>query len=1069
MNLRFDFSIRDLYDQSKLEKLHSIFLLFCNSSSINTSSDIFQKKILEQAVYLEDFMALLFLNEKEVLTHRKTISKISCISWVRKNFIQKRVLTKYKQTIIKNSPLNPFDSLDEYECAKQIFDWLENVEEFAEKIEQAELFCAYQVQLFEKKNDQTTLFWKSEPVNSLDLLKDFTFTHHQVESLVLEKSPLEYTLKNDLPSVEYEINQASYCIHCHPQKKDSCRTGLKSSSGDVKENSLGAKLEGCPLDQKISEMNLLFSKGHFIAALAIAMIDNPLIAGTGHRICVDCKQACIFQKQTQVDVPGIETQILESVLNLPYGPEIYSLLTRWNPLNIENPLPKAATGNKVLVVGTGPAGFTLAHYLLREGITVVAIDTAKIEPLENGWIDIFSDDFKVMYSWNSMQKSMYQRIPQGFGGVCEYGITSRWNKNYLDLIRIILQRNSSFLLIGGIRFGGALGFEKAFSLGFDHVALCLGAGLSKGLKPDWMKIAGVHFATDFLMTLHLGAAYHLQSLFQFKLELPIVVLGGGLTAVDCAVEARSFYVQQVLKFKHRYDALKISLSDHEIRQDWTAQENELADTYLAHACEIDKVDVQQNLEKIHSLIDQWGGVTLLYRKDIIQSPAYRINVEELKAALNEGIKVIYDEELADIHSDEKGCIAQIQTTERTLACKTLLLGTGLKPNVSIAHDEDCLIIENSYLKTMDDGDLDNPLLNVKNAKFQNKISCFGDLNSRYHGSVVKAMASAKKGYPYILDSLKQNAFQDSNLLENGNFLTQWKNLTEIYVQKIVRFDHWLEVTIHASLQAQAYRPGFIYKLNRYFINNKAEKTPYSEGVALSPLKVDGRTLTFLIHQAGASSYSMNNLRVHEQVSLTGPSGDLFELYENQNVVLVALPQTLSTLVMYREQLILKNCKVFLVVYIQSEHDQTVFDTFKINYIPSAIEGKDYTLCSLDKLKDTLKDISEKVKDVIQWKIHGSNDLNTLVMDELKKISRSSNKLTVDYSVFNPVQCMSKGICSRCVYYKEGSDQPIYACMCYQQKKDIHQSSDAIILRDHSHGPLNKLDYTYVKYIGSRRT
>ncbi len=1069
MHLLFDFSIRDLYVQSKIEKLHSIFLRYCGSASINTSSDIVQDKVLEQAVYLEDFISLLFLNEKEVLNQRKKISKISYISWVRKNFIQKRVLTKYKNTIIENPPFNPFNSSDEYECAKQIFDWLENIEQSVEKIEQAELFCAFQIQKFEKNLDQTTLFWRSEPLQSLDLLKGFTFTHHQVESLVLEKNPLEYTLKNDLPRVEHEINQASYCIHCHPQKKDSCRTGFNTSSGDVKENSLGSKLEGCPLDQKISEMNLLFSKGHFIAALAIAMIDNTLIAGTGHRICIDCKQACIFQKQTQVDVPGIETQILESVLNLPYGPEIYSLLTRWNPLNSSNPVPKVATGEKALIVGTGPAGFTLAHYLLREGITVVAIDTAKIEPLEKDWIDISSDHFKVMGSWKTMQKSMYQRIPQGFGGVCEYGITSRWNKNYLDLIRIILQRNLSFSLTGGLRFGGALSFEKAFALGFDHVALCLGAGLSKGLKSEWMQIPGVHFATDFLMTLHLGAAYHFQSLFQFKLTLPIVVLGGGLTAVDCAVEARSFYIQQVLKFKHRYDALKVNLSDEEIRRNWTAQENELAGLYLEHACEIEKIDIQQNLEKLHSFIDQWGGVTLLYRKDIIQSPAYRINVDELKAALNEGIKVIYDEEVIDIQSDAMGCIHQIQTMERILPCKTLLLGTGLKPNASIVHDEDCLIIENDYLKTVDDDDLDNPLLKVKNSKYQNKISCFGDLNSRYHGSVVKAMASAKKGYPFILDSLKQTALQEFKVLENETFIDQWKNLTGIYVQKIQKFDHWIEVIIHAPLQAKAYRTGYIYKLNRFFTTHKSEKTPYSEGVALSPLKVDDQTLTFLIHQAGASSFSMNNVRMNEPISLTGPSGDQFEVYENQNIVLVALPQTLSALISYREQLVLKNCKVFLIVYMDTDHDQTVFDTFKMNYIPSLIDGEDYTLCSLGTLKATLKDIFEKVKDAIQWKIHGSNDLNSLVMDELKNIRKCANSERIDYSVFNPVQCMSKGICSRCVYYKEGSDQPIYACMCYQQKKHIHQKSEAIILREHSHGPLNKLDYMYMKYIGSRRT
>ena len=55
-------------------------------------------------------------------------------------------------------------------------------------------------------------------------------------------------------------------------------------------------------------------------------MDNPFAAGTGHRICNDCMKSCIYQKQTPVNIPQIETSILSDVLLLPYGFEIYSLL-----------------------------------------------------------------------------------------------------------------------------------------------------------------------------------------------------------------------------------------------------------------------------------------------------------------------------------------------------------------------------------------------------------------------------------------------------------------------------------------------------------------------------------------------------------------------------------------------------------------------------------------------------------------------------------------------------------------------------------------------------------------------
>jgi len=64
----------------------------------------------------------------------------------------------------------------------------------------------------------------------------------------------------------------------------------------------------------------------------------------------------------------------------------------------------------------------------------------------------------------------------GFGGVAEYGITVRWNKNFLKIIRLLLERRREFAMFGGVRFGGTITIDSAFELGFDHIALCAGAG-----------------------------------------------------------------------------------------------------------------------------------------------------------------------------------------------------------------------------------------------------------------------------------------------------------------------------------------------------------------------------------------------------------------------------------------------------------------------------------------------------------------------------------------------------------------------------------------------------------------
>ena len=82
-------------------------------------------------------------------------------------------------------------------------------------------------------------------------------------------------------------------------------------------------------------------------------------------------KACIYQRQEPVNIPQVETRCLTDVLSLPWGVEIYDLLTRWNPLRQQQWLMQDYNGLKVLIAGMGPAGFTLAHHLLMEGFAVV--------------------------------------------------------------------------------------------------------------------------------------------------------------------------------------------------------------------------------------------------------------------------------------------------------------------------------------------------------------------------------------------------------------------------------------------------------------------------------------------------------------------------------------------------------------------------------------------------------------------------------------------------------------------------------------------------------------------------
>ncbi len=142
------------------------------------------------------------------------------------------------------------------------------------------------------------------------------------------------------------LDQMNYCIWCHAQEKDSCSKGLKDrKTGAYQKSPFGVALTGCPLDEKISEMHALRAQGCVLGAFAAIAIDNPMMAATGHRICNDCMKACIYQKQEPVDIPQAETSVLKDVLSLPWGVEIYSLLTRWNPLDIAPSAARARTAD----------------------------------------------------------------------------------------------------------------------------------------------------------------------------------------------------------------------------------------------------------------------------------------------------------------------------------------------------------------------------------------------------------------------------------------------------------------------------------------------------------------------------------------------------------------------------------------------------------------------------------------------------------------------------------------------------------------------------------------------------
>src|SRR4051812_47066784 len=500
------------------------------------------------------------------------------------------------------------------------------------------------------------------------------------------------------------LSEIHYCVLCHERDKDSCSKGLRDKEGRILTNPLAIPLPGCPLDEKISEMHMVRKTGDAIGALAIVAIDNPMCPGTGHRICNDCMKSCIYQKQEPVNIPQIETGVLTDVLRMPWGVEIYGLLTRWNPLNVYRPYALPYNGKNVLVVGLGPAGYTLAHHLLNEGFGVVAIDGLKIEPLPASLIGADAWPPQPVEHWKDLETELDRRVLVGFGGVAEYGITVRWDKNFLTALHVALARRGTFRIYGGTRFGGTLDAEEAFALGFHHIAIAAGAGKPTIIELGNNLINGVRKASDFLMALQLTGAGKKDSIANLQLRLPALVIGGGLTGIDTTTEAAAYYPVQVEKFLDRWETLAREGGEDPLWRLLDADEAEIAREFLEHGravrAERARAAAAGEHPDLERLVAAWGGVSLVYRKSMQDSPAYRLNHEEITKFLEEGVTFIENLAPRKCEPDERGSLAAVileQVVEENgqwhsvgervrLPARTLLVAAGTSPNITYERE-----------------------------------------------------------------------------------------------------------------------------------------------------------------------------------------------------------------------------------------------------------------------------------------------------------------------------------------------------------------------------------------------
>ncbi len=919
------------------------------------------------------------------------------------------------------------------------------------------------------------------------------------------------------------LDHANYCIWCHNQGKDSCSRGLKDrKTGAFQKSPFSVTLAGCPLEEKISEMNLLKSEGFSIGALAMAAVDNPLLAATGHRICNDCMKACIYQKQEPVDIPQIETRTLKDVLGLPWGFEIYSLLTRWNPLNLRRPLPRPASGRTVLVVGLGPAGFNLSHHLMNDGHVVVGIDGLKIEPLPIAQSGVSADGarhpFAAVHDVDSLREDLGERAMAGFGGVAEYGITVRWDKNYLKMVRLLLERRGQFSMFGGVRFGGTVTVESAFAMGFDHVALCAGAGKPTVLDLPNGLARGVRAASDFLMALQLTGAAKRESIASLQIRLPVVVIGGGLTAIDTATESLAYYPLQVEKFLTRHEILVQERGEAAVHANMNPEEREIAGEFIAHARAIREERTAAEREgrtpDIAGLVNGWGGVTIAYRRRLIDSPSYTLNHEEVLKALEEDIRFAEGLSPVAVEVDANGHAKALkvageqngQKIEATLPARTILVAAGTQPNTVLAREDAThALIDGKYFRALDEegnpatpervckpADVRVLMYRAADGRF---MSFFGDLHPSFAGNVVKAMGGAKQGYPVLtrtMEKLAASKRAPAEILAEAN--AQWR-------ARVVRVDRLtptiVEVVVEAPAAARNFEPGQFYRLQNYEARSrKVDGTLLTmEGLALTGAWVDKAKglLSLITLEMGGSSDLCALLEPGEPVIVMGPTGTPTEIEPDETVVLAGGGLGNAVLFSIGQAFRKAGSRVLYFAGYKKPSDR-----YKVEEIEAAA---DVVVWSCDEQpgfaaerpqdKSVVTNIVEAMrryasgelgeqpipfKDADRIVAIGSDGMMNAVRlarhGVLKPYMKAGHRALG--SINSPMQCMMKEICAQCLQLHRdpvtGKETVVFSCFNQDQELD-HVDFDGLRQRLRQNGVQEKISALWIdrslRKIGAR--
>jgi NAD(P)H-flavin reductase len=242
----------------------------------------------------------------------------------------------------------------------------------------------------------------------------------------------------------------------------------------------------------------------------------------------------------------------------------------------------------------------------------------------------------------------------------------------------------------------------------------------------------------------------------------------------------------------------------------------------------------------------------------------------------------------------------VETARARLPARTILIAAGTQPNTVLAReDRGHFALDGRYFQLLrEDGTPAKPVQGLAKPREPavlthirddgRAISFFGDLHPSFYGNVVKAMASAKQGYPIVSGMLARSHVDERR--SDEEFFAMLNDTFRARVERVVRLTPTIvEVVVHAPAAARRFRPGQFYRLQNFeSLAPRAHGTRLAmEGLALTGAWVDRERglVSVIVLEMGGSSDLCVALSPGEPVVLMGPTGTPTEIERDKTVVL----------------------------------------------------------------------------------------------------------------------------------------------------------------------------------------